>query len=100
MKNLTRDSEGDFAWKANLEVIRSKYAEIAREIKSKLPFPGPTLFVKGDRVDYVVDSDTPMINQLFPNARIVEIKAGHWIHAEAPTVFADIVLGFLRGRPS
>ncbi len=99
MKNLTRDSTGAFTWKANLQAIRSNYTEIAREITSQQPFSGPTLFVKGDRVDYVRDSDVMMIKRLFPNTDIVGIDAGHWIHAEAPTVFAEVVMSFLRGEP-
>jgi esterase len=98
MKNLTRDSAGAFTWKANLRAIQSSYMEIAREITSERPFPGPTLFVKADRSDYVLDSDVPMIKKLFPNAQIAGINAGHWIHAEAPTVFAGIVMKFLRGE--
>ena len=99
MKNLTRDCGRVFTWKANLQAIRRNYTEIAREITSEMPFPGPTLFVKGDRVDYVLDSDVPMIKKLFPIAQIVRVNAGHWIHAEAPMVFADIVTSFLRGEP-
>jgi len=99
MKNLTRDSTGAFKWKADLHAIRRNYAEIAREITSELPFSGPTLFVKADRVDYILDTDVPIIKKLFPNAQIVGVDAGHWIHAEAPTVFADIVMSFLRGEP-
>jgi esterase len=99
MKNLTRDSTGAFAWKANLDSIRKSYMEIAREITSTIPFPGPTLFVKGDKVNYVVDSDIPVIKGLFPNVQIVGVDSGHWVHAEAPTVFADIVTNFLRERP-
>jgi pimeloyl-ACP methyl ester carboxylesterase len=99
MKNLTRDSAGAFLWKANLQAITNNYIEIAREITSTLPFPKPTLFVKADQVSYVLDSDIPMIKKLFPKAQIVGVNAGHWIHAEAPTVFADIVMSFLRGEP-
>jgi len=95
MKNLTRDSTGTFTWKANLQAIRENHAEIAREIASELSYSGPTLFIKGDRADYVLDSDISFIKRLFPNAHIVGVDAGHWIHAEAPTVFADIVMSFL-----
>ena len=98
MKNLTRDSTGAFKWKADLHAIRRNYAEIAREITSELPFSGPTMFVKADRVDYVLNSDVSIIKKLFPNAQIVGVNAGHWIHAEAPTVFADIVMNFLHGK--
>lgn len=100
MKNLGRDAAGSFVWKANLPAIQSNYDEIAREIKSDLPFTGPALFVKSDRDDYVLDSDVPMIKGLFPNAQVVGVDAGHWIHAETPTVFANIVMRFLRGKPT
>jgi pimeloyl-ACP methyl ester carboxylesterase len=99
MKNLTRDSNGTFTWKANLQAIQKHYAEIARKINSELPFPGPTLFVKGDQAGYVLDSDVPSIKRLFPDVQIVGVNTGHWIHAEAPTVFADIVMSFLSGKP-
>lgn len=99
MKNLIRDSVGTFSWKANLEVLQRNYMEIAREITSPVPFPGPTLFVKGEQADYVLDSDVPMIEELFPNAHVVGVNSGHWIHAESPTVFADIVMSFLRAEP-
>jgi esterase len=98
MKNLTRDSAGAYAWKANLQAIRRSYVEIAREIASAIPFPSPTLFVKGNKVNYIVDSDIPMIKALFPNVQIVGVDSGHWVHADAPTVFAEIVTSFLRER--
>jgi esterase len=95
MKNLARDSSGAFMWKANLPAIHHSYREIAREISSERPYVGPTLFIKADRAAYILDSDDRLIKTVFPNARIVRVDAGHWIHAEAPTVFADLVLKFL-----
>jgi esterase len=99
MKNLARDSVGALTWKANLQVIHSNYHEIARAIKSEVPYKGPTLFLKANRVNYILDSDVPMIRGLFPNAHIVGVDSGHWIHAEAPAVFAGFVIKFLRGDP-
>jgi pimeloyl-ACP methyl ester carboxylesterase len=95
MKNLARDSSGAFAWKANLLTLRQSYAEIAREIASERPYVGPALFIKADHASYLLDSDAPLIKKVFPNARIVGVDSGHWIHAEAPTVFADLVMNFL-----
>jgi esterase len=99
MKNLARDAAGAFTWKPNLEAIRNNYHEIARVVKSELPYKGPALFVKANRVHYVLDSDVPMIESLFPDAQIVGVDSGHWIHAEAPTIFADFVMRFLHGDP-
>lgn len=96
MKNLARDSAGSFFWKANLEVISENYQEIAVEIRSAIPFLNPTLFIKGERSHYVLESDTSLIHHLFPKARIVSIDAGHWVHAESPARFAEAVQQFLR----
>lgn len=96
MKNLTRDPSGAFSWKANLDVISRNYEEIAREINATRSFSKPTLFVKGDRSDYLLASDIPFIHRLFPTAVVLSVDTGHWIHAESPNRFADVVLNFLR----
>jgi len=96
MKNLARDASGSFFWKANLATISKSDEELSTEINAPAPFRNPTLFIKGNRSDYLADSDTPSIQRLFPNARIETIDAGHWVHAEAPTRFAEIVEQFLR----
>jgi esterase len=98
MKNLARRDTGSFYWKANLATISKYDEELSTEIDAPAPFPNPTLFIKGNRSDYIVDSDTPSIQRLFPNARIEAIDAGHWVHAESPARFADVVQQFLRGR--
>lgn len=95
MKNLARDESGLFHWKANLATISKNDEELSTEIVASTPFPNPTLFVKGKRSDYIVESDTPLIHRLFPKARIELIDAGHWVHAESPDRFADVVLNFL-----
>lgn len=96
LKNLTRDASGKFSWKANLDVISRNYEEIARQITAQDPFPKPTLFVKGSRSNYILDSDTHAIRHLFPRATISTIEAGHWIHADSPQPFADLVMRFLK----
>jgi esterase len=95
MKNLSRDVSGSFFWKANLATISRYDEELSTEIVSSSPFPNPTLFIKGTRSDYVTESDTPLIHDLFPNSRIEPIEAGHWVHAESPARFAEVVQQFL-----
>jgi esterase len=96
MKNLARDESGSFRWKANLATISRNDEELSTEIDAPAAFPNPTLFVKGERSDYIIESDFPSILRLFPNARIESIDAGHWVHAESPDQFADVVQQFLR----
>jgi pimeloyl-ACP methyl ester carboxylesterase len=96
MKNLGRDESGGFRWKVNLEAIRRNYDEITRAIESEGTFTKPTLFVRGERSGYVRDSDVPGIRKLFPQAEILGLDTGHWIHAEAPQAFSRLVLEFLK----
>ena len=96
LKNLARGESGSFHWKANLATISRNDEELSTEIDAPAAFPNPTLFVKGKRSDYIIESDSPSILRLFPNARIESIDAGHWVHAESPDRFADVVLDFLR----
>jgi len=96
MKNLSRNDSGGFRWKANVPVLQNSYTELARAIDSDKPFCKPVLFVRSSRSGYLRDSDTGDIHRLFPNAGIVSVDAGHWIHAEAPERFSAIVLNFLK----
>jgi pimeloyl-ACP methyl ester carboxylesterase len=100
MKNLARTESGRFKWKANVPVLKNSYNEIARAIDATKPFQKPAAFVRSSRSGYVLDSDSGDIQRLFPDARILSIEAGHWIHAEAPERFSEIVLNFLiSGQP-
>ncbi len=96
MKNLARNESGALFWKANLATISKNDEELSVEIVATEPFMKPTLFIKGNRSEYIVESDTPLIKKLFPNARIEAIDAGHWVHAESPARFAEAVEQFLR----
>ena len=39
--------------------------------------------------------DKPKIQKLFPNAELVFLDAGHWVHAEKPEEFMQTVLNFI-----
>jgi len=65
------------------------------------PWPGPALFVRGERSDYVQPEHRPAIRALFPAARFVTVKhAGHLVHIDAPAVFLALVESFLLGASS
>ena len=57
-----------------------------------------TLFAVGAKSDYVQPDHHATIRQLFPEASILMIAdAGHWLHAEKPAEFFDLVSRFLTG---
>ena len=52
--------------------------------------------MKGELSDYILESDTPLIQHYFPNAEQVTIaQAGHWLHAEKSKLFFDTVNDWL-----
>ena len=95
LKNLDRQIDGSFHWKMNLPVLIDQYNEML-DFPSKGSFDGPSLFLKGEKSDYILPSDEENIFTLFPNAKIVSIKdAGHWVHAENPVDFISETSTFL-----
>ncbi|MFK7847420.1 MAG: alpha/beta fold hydrolase [Rhodothermales bacterium] len=96
LKNLSASGSGTYTWKMNLLAIYNNYRRINEGIDADLSYAGPALFVKGGRSNYITEKDTPQIQSLFPQATIEEIpNIGHWVHAEAPKQFAEMVMAFL-----
>ncbi len=59
-------------------------------------YAGPVLVVRGERSDFVLPEHRPAFRALFPAARFVTLRdAGHWLHADAPEGFTQVVQGFL-----
>lgn len=96
MKNLSRLPEGNFEWKPNMPVIIDAYSNLMENVQSGISFEGPVLFVRGQKSSYILDEDVSYILGLFPNSSLITIPgAGHWVHADAPQLFAKSILAFL-----
>ncbi|KAL2868710.1 putative alpha/beta hydrolase [Aspergillus lucknowensis] len=50
-------------------------------------YKGPTLVVRGTKSPYVSDETFPAIRGFFPNSRVVDVEAGHWVISENPEAF-------------
>lgn len=88
LKNLYRKSKSEFGFRFNLPVLAEKLEEIGAALSEDLHYNGDTLFLRGDRSDYIKETDAKLINDHFPNAEIITITgAGHWLHAEKPEEF-------------
>jgi len=95
LKNLSRGDRG-FRWKINLAAIRNGYANISGEIESWNTFEGDALFIRGEKSNYLSESDAPSIRALFPFFEMKSMPdSGHWLHADNPDLFASLVLEFL-----
>ena len=96
LKNLFWKEKGSLGLRLNLDVLRQKMAEIGENIDPTAMYNGPTLFLRGDRSDYISQDDITEIKSHFPNAAIETIEnAGHWLHAENPTQFFQKSLLFI-----
>lgn len=96
LKNIGRDAAGKMRWKPNVAAIRANYHHVRGALPTGVQFPGPALFVRGGTSDYIRDEDIPFLRQLFPRAELETIPGvGHWLHAEAPERFIQIITNFL-----
>jgi pimeloyl-ACP methyl ester carboxylesterase len=92
MKGLYRDDDNKFQWRFNVDSLYDAYDEISSGITSDKPFEGETLFIKGEKSQYINASNFSEIIDLFPNNQLVEIPgSGHWVHADNPTAFIAAV---------
>ncbi len=80
----------------NLEALIDNIDEIGEALPTHVTFEGDTLFLKGDRSEYINEDDEKSIKAQFENAMIITIKnAGHWLHAENPEGFFEAVINFV-----
>lgn len=97
LKNLSINKKTQtYEWKMNLPVIHAAYQEILGKGDWSTPFDNPTLFVKGAESKYILLEEFEAYKAYFPNARLETIeKAGHWVHAEQPKAFLEVLTNFL-----
>lgn len=97
LKNLYWETPEQLAFRFNLPVFIEKIDVVGTALPLENTFSKPTLFLRGDKSNYIEDADFEMIRYHFPDSKIETIKnAGHWLHAENPKDFYDSVISFLQ----
>jgi pimeloyl-ACP methyl ester carboxylesterase len=101
LKNLywQKTEKGEvLAWRFNLPVIEKHIEDMSvTSDSSSRPFNKPTLFIKGEKSEYITANDEAEIKNLFPQAIIKTIAgAGHLVHADKPKEFFEMVMAFLK----
>ena len=96
---LTNRRPDDSGWRIGLEgIATSMPAIMGWEMPEGARFEGTSLFVSGERSNYIRAEDRPVIRSAFPAARFLTVKgAGHWVHADQPEGFAAVMEGFFPG---
>lgn len=96
LKNLYWKTKEKLSLRLNLEVLKENIEEVGKALPSGIKFDKETLFIKGEKSNYIKQDDESSIKHHFPNATIKEIKgAGHWVHAEKMKDFYGEVVQFL-----
>ncbi|XP_017029230.1 sn-1-specific diacylglycerol lipase ABHD11 [Drosophila kikkawai] len=100
MLNLRKDPEtGAFSWACNASVLRdflTRFEDYRTNIDQLPPYPGPTTFICGSHSSYMRREHWPEILEMFPEADIHWLDAGHLVHFEQPQEFISIVTEFLK----
>lgn len=95
LKNLYWKEKGVLDWRINLPVITANMEKIISRLPSD-EVAIPTLFIRGEKSNYIIEDDYTDIFMQFPNSDIETVyNAGHWIHAENPFDFYNLVIDFL-----
>lgn len=96
LKNLYWKEKEQMAWRFNLDVLERKMPEIL----SSMPEESvriPSMFIRGDQSNYILDDDFEDLKRLFPSCKIVTfVGSGHWVHADNPVKFHDEIIAFWR----
>jgi len=101
MQNLRHEPGDDgrrhWHWQMNLDLLaRELHGAIPDWPRTDASFPGPTLWMAGEKSGYVTPDASPAMRALFPRHVLVTVKgAGHWVHSEQPERFIAILRHFL-----
>jgi len=96
LKSLYWPEKGRLAWRFNVPVLAREVAKTGGYLPAQALYQGDTLFLRGEKSDYILDEDWSEILKHFPRGELCTIaKAGHWLHAEQPQAFKEAVDRFL-----
>jgi esterase len=95
LKNIFWNDDEKMQWRFNLKTINRLYDNII------VPVPNfksetPTLIIRGEKSNYISETDLEDFKCRFSNSSFQTIvDAGHWIHAEKPKEFYEVVMKFI-----
>ncbi|QMU64688.1 MAG: alpha/beta fold hydrolase [Flavobacteriaceae bacterium] len=96
MKNVYWKEKGQLNFRFNLKSLSENNSKIGAALPNFTSFYGNVLFIASENSGYITDKEEPAIKAHFPNAEIITMAdTGHWLHAEKPQEFYDLVMGFV-----
>ena len=96
LKNLYWVRPGILGLRLNLKILKENVHEVGESLPANLTVNTETLFLKGDRSEYISEEDISLIGNQFEKFSVKTImNSGHWLHAENPEGFFTEILNFL-----
>ena len=96
LKNLYWKEKKRLGLRLNLDVLSRETEELGKALPDDYSYSKSTLFIKGERSNYITSEEKGLIEKHFPQAKIITIpRAGHWVHAENKEDFYDQVMKFI-----
>lgn len=87
LKNLYWVNDNHLGWRFNLPVIFRDIENVgeATPHNTETQINIPTLFVRGEKSNYITSTDEELIKSIYPKSQLINIpNSGHWVHAENP----------------
>ena len=96
LKNIYWVSPGVLGLRINLPALTVHVSEVGEALHPSLNCSKESLFLRGDKSEYISPQDEALISIQFPNYSVQTItNAGHWLHAENPLEFYESVRSFI-----
>jgi len=79
-------------WRIALPAIAAEMSHLEGWPDFTTTYRGPATFIRAGQSDYIVPEYHPIIKSIFPAAEIITLpNASHWLHADQPHAFNDLV---------
>ena len=96
LKSLYWREPGQLDFRFNVKYLEENIDEIGKELSDEKIFKKETLFLRGEKSNYILNEDVDVIKRHFPKMSLnTIINAGHWLHAENPKDFYEYVVKYL-----
>ncbi|GAA6015187.1 hypothetical protein JCM10207_003635 [Rhodosporidiobolus poonsookiae] len=99
LTNLDRAAPSDpYHFRLPLAYLSNAIDEIGHfpYVPGEKVYDKPALFLKGSKSKYINSRNIPTIKQFFPNSQLETLETGHWVHAEKPKEFVELLDRFLK----
>ena len=97
LKNLYWKTSDQLDFRFNLKVLTEKISQIGAALPPNAFYKKATLFIRGGKSDYILDTDIIDIKYHFPEMILETIPdTGHWLHAENAQLFVSKTEQFLK----